>query len=309
MSMQGEASANIITLKYPVLTQDGTEVLPAGAEITDETISRIADQGKAADHALDSLHDYGSLMKDLELFIKVPPYNKFFINEEHLLELKGILSDTQLPVPVLETLHYFKHSDFYTYQHIMVVMGLSIAIARDMSLDSEQIREIAIAGATHNIGKVCTPVKVLKKKTALTADERDMINHHSIAGFVLLCYYLGETDSLATRTALHHHERSDGSGGPCGIHLADPMVEIVSIADIYDALISPRAYRPVSFDNRSAIEILTNMAEEGKVKWEPVKAVVARNRSPYRPYNETVISNDKRGTSPPGNIYDKRADD
>ena len=309
MSSQREYSKDIHTLRYPVLTLEGIEVLPAGAELSDELISEVAAYGKRTDHKPISLLEYGSLKKDLELFIKVPPYNKFFTSQEHLDELFHILGETTMPSPAMETLHYFKHHDFYTYQHVLVVMALSIAIARDMSLEAGQVREISLAGATHNIGKICTPVNVLKKKTALTAEERDIINHHSIAGYVLICHYLGEPDSLAARTARDHHERADGSGVPAGTILSDPLVQIITVADIYDALISPRSYRPVSFDNRSALEILTDMAEEGKIQWEPVKAVVARNRSPYRPYNETVISNDKRGTTPPGNVYDKIAED
>lgn len=288
---------------------EGTEVLPAGTKLTDELISEVSANAKNAGHDHGSLLDYGSIKKDLELFIKVPPYNKFFTSDEHMQELMDIIADTVMPTPALETFHYFKHKDFYTYQHILVVMALSIAIARDMSLDPAQIREVSLAGATHNIGKICIPTKVLKKKTALTAEERDMINHHCVAGYVLLCHYFGEPDSLAPRTARDHHERADGSGAPYGKDLSDPMVEIISVADIYDALISPRAYRPVSYDNRSAIEVLTDMAEDGKIQWEPVKAVVARNRNPYKPYNETVISNDRRGTTPPGNIYDKTADE
>jgi HD-GYP domain-containing protein (c-di-GMP phosphodiesterase class II) len=309
LSSQRKASEKIITLNYPVKTLEGIEVLPAGARLTDELMAEVAANGRNTGHETGSLLDHGSVRDDLRLFIRVPPYNKFFTNEDQIQELFRIMSDTVRPVPVLDTLVYFKHHDFYTYQHILAVLALSISIARDLSLKVGQIIEISRAGTTHNIGKICVPVKVLKKKTPLTSSQRDMIDHHMAAGFVLLCHYLGDPGALACRSARDHHERADGSGGPCGIRLSDPMVEIISVADIYDALISPRSYRPVSYDNRSAIEIITEMAEKGKVHWEPVKAVVARNRLPYRPHNDTVVSNDRRGTSPPGNMYDTFADE
>ena len=305
----GHESTHIkITLNYPVKTFEGIEVLPAGAELTPELMDEVAAYGRRTEHEQKSLLEFESVRNDLTLFLKVPPYNKFFINEEHIQELYDIMDRILLPSPVLETLQYFKRHDFYTYQHILVVMAISVAIARDHSLEPGKIDEVALAGTTHNIGKICTPVEILKKKTPLTKEERDIIDHHMAAGYVLLSHYLGDTGSLAARAARDHHERNDGSGGPCGICQTDPLVEIIAVSDIYDALISPRSYRPVSFDNRSAIEILTNMAESGKIQWEPVKAIVARNRSPYVPYNETVISNDKRGTTPPGNIYDTTAD-
>jgi HD-GYP domain-containing protein (c-di-GMP phosphodiesterase class II) len=308
LSPEQKSTHIAITLKYPVNTLEGVEVLPAGAELTPDLMDEVAEHGKKTEYAMKSLLDHGSVQNDLGLFLKVPPYNKFFTSKKHMQELFDIMAGTLLPSPVLDSFYYFKHHDFYTYQHILVVMAISISIARDHALEPEQLSEVALAGTTHNIGKICVPSNILKKKTSLTKKERDMIDHHMAAGYVLLCHYLGDTQSLAARTARDHHERNDGSGGPSGVCQTDPLVEIVTVSDIYDALISPRAYRPVSFDNRSAIEILTNMAESGKIQWEPVKAIVARNRSPYVPYNETVISNDKRGTTPPGNIYDTIAD-
>ncbi len=83
----------------------------------------------------------------------------------------------------------------------------------------------------------------------------------------------------------------------------NPFVEIIAVADIYDALISSRSYRPVSFDNRSALEEITDMAKRGELGWSALKALVALNRRNKPHYSEVKVSSEKRGTVPPGNVY------
>jgi HD-GYP domain-containing protein (c-di-GMP phosphodiesterase class II) len=119
----------------------------------------------------------------------------------------------------------------------------------------------------------------------------------------LLSYYFRDTQILGARVARDHHERRDGSGYPQGLMLEDKMIEIISVCDIYDALISPRPYRPISYDNRTALEELTLMAEHEKIGWDVVKALVALNRKIKPHYGDLEISTEKRGASPPDNLY------
>lgn len=81
------------------------------------------------------------------------------------------------------------------------------------------------------------------------------------------------------------------------------MVEIVAVCDIYDALVSSRPYRPISYDNRTALEEITGMAERNEISWEVVKALVAHNRKAKPHSSDCSISTEKRGTPPPGNAY------
>lgn len=304
MSADREQTQSTITLRYPVRTLDGQEILPAGVELTEDVMAGVAARGLKTRLETCPLMEYGSVREDLKLFIRVPPYNKFFSSISNMKALFENLSKTFMPMPILDTLKYFKHRDFYTYQHILVVFAISTAIARDLLGDSGAVSDIAIIGPTHNIGKICVPVKILKKHTPLTAEEKDIIDHHTAAGYVLLSHYLGDHESLAAIAARDHHEWRDGTGGPRGIKQSNQLIEIISVSDIYDALISPRSYRPVSFDNRSAIEILTDMASSGRIKWELLRSLISRNRRPYVPDSEARISKEKRGSSPPGNVYD-----
>ena len=80
-------------------------------------------------------------------------------------------------------------------------------------------------------------------------------------------------------------------------------MEIVTVSDVYDALISSRPYRPIAYDNRTALEEITAMAERNEIGWNVVRALVARNRKSKPHHNECEVSVEKRGTSPPGNVY------
>jgi len=137
----------------------------------------------------------------------------------------------------------------------------------------------------------------------LRRSERAHLEHHTMAGFALLGYYLRDSKKFSCIVARDHHERGDGSGYPRGIRLEDRMVEIVVTCDVYDALISARPYRKSSFDNRTAVEELTTMAEEGKIGWEVVRFLVSRSRKGRPPMEECAVSQEKRGIPPEGNLY------
>jgi HD-GYP domain-containing protein (c-di-GMP phosphodiesterase class II) len=124
--------------------------------------------------------------------------------------------------PLLESLDYFKKYDFYTYRHILIVLALTALMCQDLVVDYQELMEEIAAGAMHDIGKICVPMQILKKSSPLTQTERAILEHHTAAGFVLLCYYHQYSQHLAAITARDHHERKDGSGYPLGIQLNDP---------------------------------------------------------------------------------------
>jgi HD-GYP domain-containing protein (c-di-GMP phosphodiesterase class II) len=84
-------------------------------------------------------------------------------------------------------------------------------------------------------------------------------------------------------------------------------VEIVAVSDVYDALISPRPYRAVSFDNRTAMEEMTSMVQMGQISWDALQALVSLNRKDKPDVRSFNVSVEKRGTPPPDNVYGKTA--
>lgn len=292
-----------LTVIHDIHTLDNRLILPAGVSISEETLAEVVSSRPAASVRSFPLLDYGSVRNDIVEFLRVPPYTTICPSRVELEALLGRMNGVVLPEPVLDSLDYFKERDFHTYRHSLSVFALSTLIAEDLLAGQLGRLELAAAGPSHDMGKICVPPGILKKPTPLTRAENETLKSHATAGYVLLSYYLGDAGLAAPRVARDHHERKDGSGYPRGIPLADVMVEVVAVCDVYDALISPRPYRPRSYDNRTALEEITSMAERGQIGWEVLGALVARNRKEKQPIAQNPVSREKRGVPPPDNVH------
>jgi len=298
-----------IKLLFPIETIDGQLLLPEGTVLTDEIMSALLESATPVNSTKYSLMDHGSVKQDIFTFINNPPYDAIFSQPDCIAEITDIMENVRFFSPVLECLDYFKESDFSTYRHMLTIFALTILIAKDLLPNyRKRVSEIAY-GPTHDFGKICVPMDILKKEQPLTRNEVKQLRHHTIAGYVLLCYYFKSDRSIAAMVARDHHERLNCAGYPYGIAQQDLMVEIVAVCDVYDALISPRPYRPVSYDNRTALEVLTVMAQNGEIGWRVVRALVAMNRSSKPSFKDAVVSLEKRGKPPANNVYGKVSDD
>jgi HD-GYP domain-containing protein (c-di-GMP phosphodiesterase class II) len=297
-----------IVLDYPVSTLEGDLILEAGTDLTLETISKVSASTKETRRKRYPLLGHGRVREDLTGFLTSPPYSTIFAGPEPLMSLESLASRVELIRPALDALDHFLEHDFYTYQHILVVYALGSLLSRQLVGTNKEV-EVAAAGPTHDIGKICVPLEVLRKETPLTEKERKHLHHHAAAGFVLLEYFQGGRFSFDSRVARDHHERRDGSGYPRGVRIKDRLVEVITVCDVYDALISPRPYRLESFDNRTALEELTDMAEAGKIGWDALKALIANNRRDKPSYKDIQISKERRGTAPDKNFYGVSSDD
>lgn len=292
-----------LILQYPVYTLEARELFPAGTVLSPATLAARYLSEKSAPVQTLSLLEYGSIREDILKFLGMPPYNFIFSAGELVAELMGTMETISLISPFLEALDYFRKHDFYTYRHILMVFALSILLAKEVLHDyRDRIHEIATS-PTHDYGKICVPIPILKKSTPLTKTEYSTLKHHSAAGYALLSYYYKDAGNIFAKVALEHHERRNGSGYPRGIVLDDPLVEIIAACDVYDALISPRPYRPVSYNNRTALEEITKMAERSELGWEVVQALIALNRRAKSHFREIRVSEEKRGTPPEENFY------
>ena len=298
-----------LTLLHPVHTLDNRLLVPAGTVLSAETLDAIISSNGATSYQTHSLLEYGSVKRDLLSLLSQPPYDVIFADQKQIANLINIMENVHQVLPILQSLDYFKQHDFYTYRHILVVFALSLLLAKDLVSDYQDHIQHAVSGASHDFGKICVPLHILKKTDPLTQSERSILKHHTGAGFVLLCYYLKDSENISAIVARDHHERKDGSGYPGGIKLTDHMVEIISVSDVYDALIAVRPYRPVSYDNRTALEEITRMAENNKIGWDVVRVLTAHNRKDKPHYTEVKVSMEKRGTPPPGNLYGVTAEE
>lgn len=294
-----------VKMLYPVNTLDNRELLPSGVELTNDTLESLVSSNKSN---ISSQKPYlflqhGSVKSDILDFLCQPPYNVIFSKRKNIEELMDLMNTVSLIKPVIESLDFFREHDFYTYRHVLMVFSLSTLLAKDLIPDYHlQMKEVMTA-PNHDFGKICVPLKILKKQTPLTASERRCVEHHAIAGHVLLSYYLKDSSNLAAVVARDHHERRDASGYPRGIRLNSRMVEIISVSDVFDALVSPRPYRPLSYDNRTGLEELIEIAEKKQLSMEIVKTLIGHNRSAKCHHSEVKVSVKRRGTPPDGNLY------
>ena len=141
--------------------------------------------------------------------------------------------------------------DSHTHGHSARVAEVSVAIAREMGLGPVQLRQLAQGAVLHDIGKIGTADAVLNKPGPLTPQERVWIEQHPVAGWEIV----RQAPSLhgALSVVRHHHERWDGKGYPDGLAGEDIPLQarIASVADVWDALTSDRAYRPAWSDQRA----------------------------------------------------------
>jgi HD-GYP domain-containing protein (c-di-GMP phosphodiesterase class II) len=292
-----------LVLRCPIYDLDNRLLLDAGTVLTEEVIDGLIASNKDAPYEVHSLLDHGSIRNDLPKLLDPRPFQVIFNGQEVIAKLINSMEPISLISPFFRVLDYFKQHDPFTYRHMLVVNTLSGLLYQDLFPDAQEQSSSNPAGFIHDVGKINIPLSILNKQTPLTPNERDLTLHHTITGHVLSCYYLRDPRSIMAVIERDHHERRNGSGHPRGIRLNDPLVEIVAVCDVYDALVSSRPYRPISYDNRAALEMITGMAEREEISWEVTQALVARNRTKKQHYTKQKISSEKRGIPPSGNNY------
>jgi len=151
--------------------------------------------------------------------------------------------------------------DPYTAGHEQRVATLACAIALESGLDAATVEGIRIGAAVHDIGKIQLPAEILNKPARLTPDEFSLVKRHTSQGHAVLSglafpWPLGDI-------ALQHHERMDGSGYPRGLkgHAICLEARIIAVADVVEAIVSHRPYRPALSIDTAMEEISTHRGD------------------------------------------------
>jgi len=144
----------------------------------------------------------------------------------------------------LISLARLKTADDYTFMHSVAVCALMIALARQLDLDEQQVREAGMAGLLHDLGKAMIPLEVLNKPGKLTDEEFALVKTHPEEGHKLLLEGSGVSE-VTKDVCLHHHEKIDGSGYPKGLNgeTMSLFAKMGAVCDVYDAVTSNRPYK------------------------------------------------------------------
>ena len=187
---------------------------------------------------------------------------------EHVVkkQTKRLHELMQSTIEVLATAVEFR--DCESGEHVKRICGLTKTLMTEVSktypeyhLPEEEIEKIASSAALHDVGKIAIPDSILNKPGRLTAEEFEIMKQHTVRGCELLSSIPDIMDigvySYGYDICRHHHERWDGKGYPDGLAGDEISIwsQVVAVADVYDALTSPRVYKK-AFTHEKAMEMI-----------------------------------------------------
>jgi putative two-component system response regulator len=148
--------------------------------------------------------------------------------------------------------------DPYTAGHQKRVAQLSSAIAAKLGLAEERINGLKVMGFLHDIGKIVVPAEFLNRPGGLSEYEKNIVKAHAQAGYDILKNI--DFPWPVAQAILQHHERLDGSGYPTHLQGEEIILEarILAVADVVEAMVSHRPYRPSLQMEQALAEITQN---------------------------------------------------
>lgn len=265
-----ETSPDVILMDIMMPVMDGLEAvkfLKQGEETRSipvvmvtalrEVNDRIMALEAGADDFLSKPVDKTELRTRVQTLVKVKAYNDHLRDYRKKLEAEVARKTIQLrntlealQIASLDSIHRLSRAAEYkdedTGAHIERMSRYSEAVARKLGLNGKTVERILYAAPMHDVGKIGIPDKILLKPGKLDPDEWEIMKQHTTIGARILGGARTGFIKLAEIVALTHHERWDGAGYPRGLKGARiPLVgRITAIADVFDALISQRPYKP-----------------------------------------------------------------
>lgn len=290
-----ELKEGMVTLTDTYSTK-GQLVLPKDTIITKSIINKlvansvlfveISDEPIDTDISFDFMSDF---MVDTEAITKTKEYKTFKRRYERNIEIMSehfndivhknapaevdtmlanamnIMESTDSPLSIFTMMSTLKNYDDSTFNHSLNVALICNIFGQWLNLSSEQIELLTACGLFHDVGKLLIPEHIIKKPGKLTPEEYALVKTHTQQGYDLL--KKRKADLHIQYSALMHHEKCDGTGYPLSLagDQIDWCAQIVTIADIYEAMTSKRVYR----EAMSPFTVISNFEEDGLKKYNP----------------------------------------
>lgn len=200
--------------------------------------------------------------------ITVAYHNEAKKYHEETLRYKAVLEQT---IAALATT--IAKRDPYTAEHQRRVADYAVDVAVKLGWDLDRSESVYLAGLVHDIGKIIVPSEILNKPGKLLLIEFELVKLHAMAGYDILSS-IDFPWRLAEITR-QHHERLDGSGYPDGLKGNEilPEAQVVAVADVFEAMLSHRPYRPALGRDAANTE-LRRLREEGLLDPEIVDVAI-----------------------------------
>ena len=270
----------LVLLDINMPGMDGFEVLKAmNANHTIEDIPVIMISSEDSDAAIRRSYelgasDYVNRPFDARIvYRRVSNTIKLYAKQRRLVQMvsdqiRARENNTDMLVGVLSHIVEFRNGESGAHvRHIRIIterlLHRLLEISSRYSITAEQQDLIPLASALHDIGKIGIDEKILNKPGKLTPEEFKVIQTHSMLGAKML----HDLDQFAEQPLLQtayeiarwHHERWDGRGYPDGLKGDEIPIsaQLVSLADVYDALTSERCYKK-AFSHEKAVQMILN---------------------------------------------------
>lgn len=164
-----------------------------------------------------------------------------------------------------------RNYDDYTFSHSINVAVLSMGIGRRIGLSKNSLERLALCGMLHDIGKIEVDHDILNKPGRLTDEEMEEMKRHALNSVRLIVKIMASRDRKAKLLLppFEHHQKFDLSGYP-KVPWKRPLTlfgRIISIADVFDAITSPRVYRPSVMSPDQALGF---MLEKAGTDFDPI---------------------------------------
>ena len=274
----GNIALVLLDINMPVM--DGFEVLKAmNRNHTIEDTPVIMISSEDSDAAIRRSYelwasDYVNRPFDARIvYRRVTNTIKLYAKQRRLVQMvsdqiRARENNTDMLVGVLSHIVEFRNGESGAHvRHIRIITEMLLRrlleISNNYSISAEQQDMIPLASALHDIGKIGIDEKILNKPGKLTPEEFEVMKTHSMLGAKMLHDLDGFAEQPLLQTAYEiarwHHERWDGRGYPDGLKGDEIPIsaQLVSLADVYDALTSERCYKK-AFSHEKAVQMIQN---------------------------------------------------
>ena len=272
-----------------IIDGDSISTLP---NIDQDVLNTISEQERTI------INDFNISSAECVSSFKSTLSNAFIDNEELdssklLTELDGLLSKTRNSFHLLSLLNVMKEKDDVIFHHSINVALIASIFGKILNLDDKELTTLKLGAILHDVGKLAIPQRLLTTHEKLSEKDFSIIKSHTTKGYDLLSKQ--ELPLEIKNIALMHHERCDGSGYPNGLksNEIDKFAKIIAIADCYEAMTSPRAYRDII----NPFEVIEFFETDGYRLFDPEYVIPFINAIVDSYVNKKVLlSNGAKGT-------------
>ncbi|MGQ7279379.1 HD-GYP domain-containing protein [Brevibacillus thermoruber] len=252
-------------LAQPVTLPNGVKLLEAGTELTEGYIKKIRKMGIKTVVVIDEQEEKSQRPRPaVQVHDRSEPVQKVYHTLSHLANSDKVRGRMSVPVIEARFVHVFESileelvrhefllgqladmyvKDPFLFDHSINVAVLSGMLGTVKQYDRHKLYELVFGAFLFDCGMLDVPAELIKRNRPLTPEEKKVLEYHTAAGYNKLVKR-EDVPKRSALCALQHHERYNGSGYPHKLKKGEihEYAQIVAIADVYHAMISPRYHR------------------------------------------------------------------